>query len=455
MEISGIKSEIMENEKESKLLFKFAIPAVTGMLAGSMYNIVDRIFIGHAVGPLALGSIAIAFPSMLLIIALTMMIGIGGGSYISILWGAKKLVQAQQTLANAVFLLILSGIFFTVFSFFGLDAILSLSSPSPVLIDGAKVFLKIIMMFAPVGILSFGLNFFIKASGSPSYAMFTQILGAVCNVILSAIFVMVFKWGIAGAAYATVLAQTISAAWALLYFLKPSCPIKIIPIYLLRPDIKVILKILSLGLPSCFIELSIVCFMTLANKIIQQNGGELGVSVMGIFLSLDSLLFLPAIAIGDASQTIIGYNYGAKRYNRILSTIKVTLFWTTVFYSLVFLIAQLFAPNLIGMFSNDPKLIEMGSNGMRIGYLTSFIMGIPIVTSCALLGMAKTVDNFILSILRNLVILIVPLFILPPIFGLNGVWMVFPVADLLGTLLASIFLYKMIKDLKQKIIDSN
>lgn len=455
METLRINSDIMGSEKESKLLFKFAVPAMIGMVAGSMYNIIDRIFIGHVVGPSALGSIAIAFPSMLLIIALTAMIGIGGGARISILWGSDDLEQAQQTLGNAIFLLLLAGIFFTAFSFFGLDFVLSLSSPLPGLIEGAKVFLKIIMSFAPIGILAFGLNFFIKASGAPSYAMFTQILGAVCNIIFSALFVMLFKWGIAGAAYATVLAQTISAAWAISYFLRPSCPIKIKPIFLFRPKIKVISKILALGIPACFIELSIVCFMTLANRIIQQNGGELAVSVMGIFLSLDSLLFLPAIAIGDASQTIIGYNFGAGKYNRILSTIKSTLLWTTVFYSSVFIIAQLFAPYLIGMFSNDPKLIEMGTNGVRIGYLCSFVMGIPIVTSSALLGMAKSVDNFILSITRNVIILIVPLFVLPPIFGLNGVWMVFPVADFVGTLVASIFLYRIINHIKKKIAVCN
>ncbi len=444
------KSKLMETENESRLLFKFAMPAVTGMIAGSLYNIIDRIFIGNTVGSSGLGAIALGFPSMLLMIAVTLMIGIGGAAKISLMWGAKRKHHAQQALGHSVLLLMIAGLAAFLLGIFGVDFLLSLSGASENLLGDARTYVRIILLGGPFAILSFGLNFYIRASGSPSYAMGTQIVGAVCNVIFDALFILVFEWGVFGAALGTVLAQLVSTLWAVSYFFRPSCNIKIRREFLLKPRLTVLSEILAIGLPSGMIELVIVIFMTLINRVIQQYGGEIGLSVMGIFLSLDSLLFLPAIAIGEATQPIVGYNYGANKIERVIRTIKVGILWSTVFYLTVFVVVQLFARQMVSVFNSDPELLSMGITGMRVGYLGCIFMGIPSITSSALQGMARAKETLLLAFIRQVVFLLGFLFILPPIFGLIGVWMVFPLADTCGSLVALIFLLRLLRDLRGK-----
>ncbi len=419
-----------------------------GMVAGAVYNIVDRIFVGQFVGANGLAAISTAFPTMLLMFAFSLLIGVGGSSRVAILRGAGRRRPAEQALAHSVMLLALVGVFGMALSFFAVDTLLRLSGASDNVLPMAEAYLHIILLGGPLALMGSGINSLIRACGSPRYAMATQIIGASANVVLDAVFIYGMGMGVEGAAYGTVIAQGAATLTGLAYFLSKSTPLKIRMHFVLRPRFKVIKKICAVGSAPFFMELSFVVFMTLMNQIIYKYGGDIGLSALGIFFSLDSMLFLPAMAIGEAAQPIIGYNYGAGKPERVIKTVKCALMLATGFYVVSFTFAEIFAAQLIGMFSTDPGLLAIGVPGMRISYIGLILFGLPIVTNSALQGLGKAKMSLLLSLLRQGLFLYIPLLTLPHYFGIWGVWMSFPAGDILGGILSYFFLRSIISWLK-------
>ncbi len=448
---SEINSTRMETEDESKLLLSFALPGLGGMLSSSVYDIVNRLFIGNIIGSDALAAIAVAFPTILLFMTISFMIGVGSSSVISIFRGEKLRRHAERALSAGLILLAAFGLISILFALFLTEYLVSLSCKSAALISIAVPYLKILLFAGPVFIASLGISFFIKACGAPKYAMTVQVISVVLNIILDFIFLVFLKWGINGAAWATVISKSAALVYAIRYFFLPQCPLRLNPLFFLRPSFKFMKRIMAIGLPSSFIHLSIIIFMTLMNRQLEFYGGEKALAVMGIFLSIDSLLFLPAMAFGDASQPIIGYNYGAGKNARVLRTMKFALVYATVFYAAVFIFAELFSKQMIAVFnSSDKELIEMGSCALRIGYIGIIFSGITQVTGMTLQALAKVKESLILAIVKNVLLLILPALILPRFFGLSGAWMVYPVADISGALVSFYFLRKLILFLKSK-----
>ena len=421
----------METEPVPKLMLRFALPAVVGMVAGAIYNIVDRIFVGHYVGPAGLAAITVSFPPMLMTIAFALLICIGGSSRVAILFGAKRIEEAERALASTFVLLGCAGALFIAASLLFADDMLRLAGGTGEVLETARPYLKIVLL-----------------SGSPKYAMCTQIVGALANVALDALFIVTLDMGVAGAAYGTIAAQAISAAFGLAFFRRKDAPLRIRARHIRLPKWEMITKIFSVGSAPFFMEISFVVYMTIMNQLVLKYGGDAGLSAMGIFLSLDSLIFLPAMAVGEATQPIVGYNYGAGKPERVVKAIRFALMIAVGFYLVSGALAEIFAPQLMGLFTDDAELLRIGVPGMRVGYLGIPFMGITIITNSALQGLGKGAASLALSFCRHVFCMFVPLLTLPRIFGLTGVWASFPCGDIGGSIIAACFLIWIIRWLK-------
>lgn len=440
MPYSGGDRRFMESEPVVRLILRFALPAVAGMVAGAIYNIVDRIFVGRYVGPAGLAAVSVSFPSMLVMSAFTMLICTGGASRVSILLGAKKRREAEQVLASTLVMLAAVSAAFILLSFSSVEGMLKLSGADGEILAVAYDYLKILLRCAPLGLFGFASNFLVKASGSPKYAMFSQIVGACSNVALDALFIVSFGMGVAGAAYGTAISQGISAAMGLAYFLRRGASPRIRARFLTLPRAEVVRRIFAVGSAPFFMEFSFVLFMTIMNNLVVRYGGNDGLSAMGIFFGIDSLLFLPAIAIGEASQPIIGYNYGAARPARVVKAIKCALVMTVGLYLLSLFLAEAFAGEMMRLFTEDEGILAVGVPGMRIGYMAIPFMGITVVTNSALQGLGKGGHSLALSFCRHVLCMFLPLLILPRFFGMTGIWASYPVGDFGGGLISACFM---------------
>ena len=431
-----------------KLILSFALPAIAGMIAGAVYNIVDRIFVGQYVGTTGLAAISVSFPPMIFMLAFAMLISVGGSSRLAILFGAGRRRAAEQALGITLTLLAGTSAVLAVLFWFAAPQVLKICGGSGETLAAAMPYLRIIGLGAPFGMCGFGLNAIIRASGSPRYAMCTQIIGAAANVALDALFIIVFDMGVAGAAVGTVAAQAISVVFGLSYFATRHAPLRIRACFLGRLRCDVIKRICAVGSAPFFMEISFVLYMTIFNQLVLKYGGELGLSAMGIFFSIDSLIYLPAMAIGEAAQPIIGYNYGAGEPKRVEHAIYWAIGIAVSFYITSASVAIFFAEGLIRMFTSNADLLAMGVPGMRIAYLGLPFMGVTIVTNSALQGLGKGMASLTLTFCRHILCMFTPLFIMPRLFGFNGLWMSFVISDSTGCIIAVGFLVWILKWLK-------
>ena len=441
--------KFMETESIPKLLTRFAGPALAGMLCNALYNIVDRIFVGQTVGAPGLGAIALAFPCMLFFLSVSFLVGMGAASRVSILMGEKKPERAEQTLGNATTMAIVLGIACWVLGRVFFRDILLLSGASEKLYPVAAAYLSIILYGVVFSIVSFALSCQIRAMGSPTYAMGSQAVGALANIVLDAWLVLGKDMGVEGAAIATVISQFFSMLWALSYFFRRQAVLKLRIRYLLSPDRVTLGRILAVGIPSCLVQLNFVLVHGMITNAASSHGGDLAVSATGIFMSLDSLLFMPAIAIAEACQPIVGYNYGAGKIERVVRTVKTGVLATTVFYCLSFAALMLFAEYMVMLFnSDDGELIALAARAVRFANVGIPVMGISVINTSFLQGLGKGREGLILAAIRFGLFLWIPLLVLPRYFGVYGAWGSFPVSDICGSVVSGLFMLYTIRNLR-------
>ena len=441
----------MEKEAIFRLLVRFAGPSLAGMVANALYNIVDRIFVGQVVGSDGIAAIALAFPCMLFFVSAATLIGVGAASLISIQLGEKKRSSAERTLGNAFSLAFALSAVFMLAGWLSFGKILRLSGASDATLPMASEYLSIILWGVPSGMIGFSLSNQIRACGSPLYAMGSQMFGAVANVALDAWFVVGLDMGVKGAAVATVISQCVSMLWALSYFLTGKAAIKLRPPLMLRPDPATIARIFAVGTPACLVTLNFVLVHGFINNASSSYGGDLAVSATGIFMSMDSLLFMPGVAIADACQPIVGFNYGAGRIRMVIGTAKPAVLASSFFYIISFVAVMLFADKMAMLFnSHDEELISLAASALRVSYIGVPLMGISVVTSSFLQGLGRGREGLMLSLARFGVFLLAPLMILPKRFGVYGAWGSFPVSDICGSITCLFFLVRAVMALKDE-----
>lgn len=441
------RSERMGTGSIPRLLLHFAAPAITGLVAHALYNIVDRIFVGHTVGPSGIAAITVAFPFMITVMSFGILVGVGSSSLISIFLGERRKAEAERVIGNALTLLAGGSIFLVVAGYLFLDPILLLSGASRTIIPQARSYLGIILAGIPFSSLSFGFNYFIRAEGHPRYAMFTLILGALLNTILDAVLIIHFDMGLQGAAIATVISQATAALWVSLFYWRGKGSLAI-SLNNLGIEWAVTRRILAIGFPPFLLEMTFVLTLSLVNRMVHYHGGDMGISAVGIFFSLDSLLFLPVIGIGEGVQPLIGYNFGSGDHSRVIHAVKLALLWAFAFFSLSFCIIMFFPGQLVSLFNRESfELMEMTVRGMRISYLCLPLLSVTIITGFTLQSLGKARASLLLNLCRQVVFWIPFIIILPVFLGLDGVWMSFPISDALGSILASFILWKQIRGL--------
>ncbi|WP_446002696.1 MATE family efflux transporter [Clostridium estertheticum] len=440
------------SESISKLLFKFSVPAITGMVVNALYNIVDRIYIGHikGVGSYALSGLAITFPISVIIMAFGMLIGIGACSVISIRLGEKNVEAADNILGNAVMLLTIISVVLGIFGVLFLNEILILFGADQNNLPYAKAYIQIILMGAVFQNVGFGINNIIRAEGNPKMAMFTMMFGAIINIILDPIFIFVFKMGIQGAAIATVISQAFNTLLVLRYFTaKNSGSILKLKKTNLKLNKYIVNDIFAIGVAPFSMQIASSLVAILYNRGLYTYGGNIAIAAMGILNSISMLIFMPIVGISQGIQPIIGYNYGAKLYDRVFKILKLAIIFGTCIAVLGFIVVQLFANQLITIFvGNNPELIKLGAHGLRIDLLVLPILGFQILGASYFQAINEAKTSMVLSVLRQVIVLIPIILILPLFLKLDGLWFSQPCADLIATSLTAFFLARSIKKLR-------
>ena len=438
-------------EKISKLLMEFSIPAIIGMVVNTLYNIVDRMYIGNIkdIGGLALTGVGITMPIMTIIMAFGMLIGIGTSARISLKLGEHKREEAEKHLGNAFTLIIIASVLITIIGLVFVHKILGLFGASADTEIYAREYMQIIFFGTIFNMLSFGLNHSIRSDGSPKVAMLSMLIGAGTNIILDPIFIFVFGMGVRGAAIATVISQIVSTIWILYYFTKGKSNLKIKREYL-SLDKAIVLSIFSIGVSPFSMQIAQSIVQVLANNALKTYGGDLAIGAMTIINSVAMIFMMPIFGLNQGSQPIIGYNYGAEKYKRVKQAVKSATIVATIIVSIGWIITQAAPHLLISIFNRDEQLVGIASTGMRIFLLMLPVVGAQVISSNYFQSIGKAKISMFLSLLRQVILLIPCLIILPKIFGLTGVWLAGAVSDGLSSLITLIIFFMSVRKLKDK-----
>lgn len=432
-----------------KLLIRYAVPAIIAMTAASLYNMVDSIFIGQGVGPMAITGLALTFPLMNLAAAFGSLVGVGAATLISVKLGQKDYTTAQRVLGNVLVLNVILGLAFSLVVFPLLTPILYFFGGSEATVGYASDYMEIILFGNVITHLYFGLNAVLRASGNPQQAMYATICTVVINALLDPLFIYVFQWGIRGAAIATVVAQLSSLLWQLYFFSNQD---RLLHFHrgIFKLKRRIVVDSLAIGL-SPFLMNTAACFIIiLINQGLKRHGGDLAIGAYGIVNRLGFIVVMIVMGFNQGMQPIAGYNFGAKLYQRVDRVLKLTIFCATCVTTFGFLVGELFPETVVSIFTTDPELIARSARGLRITVIFFPIIGFQMVTSNFFQSIGMASKAIILSLSRQLLILLPCLLILPLFFQEDGVWYSMPVSDLLASLIALFMLLRQFKKFKQE-----
>ena len=430
-----------------KLLMQYAIPAIIAMTASSLYNIVDSIFIGQGVGPLAISGLAVTFPFMNLGAAFGAMVGVGASTLISVKLGQRDYGTAQLVLGNVVTLNTIIGIVYTIVCLMFLDPILYFFGASADTIVYARDFMEVILLGNIFTHMYLGLNAVLRASGHPQKAMYATINTVVINTILAPIFIYGFEWGIRGAAIATVIAQIISLIWQFKILTDKNELLHLRRgIYHLQS--KIVKNMIAIGLsPFCMNVAS--CFIVIfINQGLKEYDGDLAIGAYGIVNRLMFICVMIVMGITQGMQPIAGYNYGAQQYHRVNEVLKLAIWGATAITTFTFLVGELIPELTVSIFTTDEGLISRAAEGFRIAVLVFPIVGFQMVTSNFFQSIGMANKAIFLSLTRQLLFLLPCLIILPTFIGAAGIWWSMPVSDMAASIVAAVLLYKQFQAFK-------
>ena len=431
-------------EKIGKLLKQYALPAIIAQTAASLYNMVDSIFIGQGVGPLAISGLAVTFPLMNLSTAFGTLVGAGAATMLSVLLGQRNYKAANKVLGNVVSLNIIIGLVFMALALIFIDPILYFFGASANTLPYAKEYMRIILYGNIITHLYFGLNAAMRSSGHPRKAMALTIFTVVFNTILDPIFIFVFDMGIAGAAWATVLSQTVAMIVVMRHFSNRNSACHFEK-GIFKLDLRVAKDSLAIGMGP-FLMNAAACLVTLfINQQLRDYSGDLGIGAFGICNRFIFMFIMICMGLNQGMQPIAGYNYGARQYSRVREvfwmTAKLAMVVTTICFAIGMFIPRLAA----GIFTHDETLLAMSVDGLRILTLGFPIVGFQMIGTNFFQSLGMVKKSVILSLSRQILFLLPLLYVLPIWHGANGVWMSFPISDVLSALLTAILLRRLFR----------
>ena len=445
---------LLGTEPIGKLLMQYAIPAIIAMTATSLYNMVDSIFIGHGVGPLAISGLAITFPFMNLGAAFGAMVGVGASTLISVKLGQRDYSTAQTVLGNVITLNVIIGVVYSIVCLLFLDPILYFFGASADTIGYARDFMEVILLGNIFTHMYLGLNAVLRAAGHPQKAMYATINTVIINTILAPIFIYGFEWGIRGAAIATVIAQVISLTWQFKILTNKNELLHLRKgIYRLQNQI--VKNMIAIGLsPFCMNVAS--CFIVIfINKGLKEYDGDLAIGAYGIVNRLAFICVMIVMGITQGMQPIAGYNYGAQQYQRVTKVLKLSIWGATAITTLTFLVGELMPELAASIFTTDQGLISRAAEGFRIVVLVFPIVGFQMVTSNFFQSIGMANKAIFLSLTRQLLFLLPCLIILPRFMGAAGIWWSMPISDLIASIVVGVLLYKQFQLFKKSEINNH
>ena len=431
-------------EPVGKLLRQYAVPAIVAMTASSLYNMVDSIFIGQGVGPFAISGLAITFPLMNLSAAFGALVGVGCATLLSVRLGQKDYDTSFKVLGNCVTMNVILGSILTVLAFTFLDDILYFFGASEQTIPYARDYMQVIVLGNVITHLYMGLNAVLRSSGHPQQAMYATMVAVLVNVALDPLFIYVFGMGIRGAAVATVISQSISLVWQLKIFAN-----KQELIHFRRNSFKLRRRIardtITIGMPQFLMNMAACLVVLLINQGLVRFGGDLAVGAYGIINRLVFVMVMIVIGFNQAMQPIAGYNYGANQMPRVMQVLKLTMIAATVVTTTAFLVFLLGAEYVVRAFTTDDELARLSAEGLRIVVTVFPIVGFQMVVANFFQSIGKPGKSIILSLSRQVLVLIPSLLILPQFFGVKGVWWSLPLSDAISTVIAVVLILREIR----------
>lgn len=441
--------QILGTEPIGKLLIKYSVPAIISMMVNGLYNVVDRIFIGNipGVGPLAITGLGVTMPIMTIILAFGMLIGIGSVTNISIKLGQGKKEEAEQIIGNAITLAIIVGLLISIIGITFENQILHMFGASDGSLPYAKAYINIILLGTIFNLLGMVFNNSIRGDGNPKLSATIMVVGCLTNIVLDALFIMVFKMGIQGAAIATVTSQFVTAIWGLAYYTRGKSTLKFKKSSL-KLNKSLVGAIFAIGCAPFAMQIAASCVQIICNNSLKTYGGDLAIGAMATINSVIMMVGMPIIGISQGAQPIIGFNYGAKKYDRADKTLKICALAATIGLSIGWLLVQLVPAPIVSMFNGDADLVSISVDGIR-KYLSMMpLIGVSMIGSNYFQAIGKAKQAMFLSLLRQVILLVPMMLILPRILGLNGVWFAQPVADVISFIVTFVLLFREVKSHK-------
>lgn len=442
-------------DRISRLLVRYAIPSIVAMISASLYHIADSIFIGHGVEPIAISSLALTLPLMNIAAAFGTMVGIGASALISIRLGQGNRRRAEEILGNVVLLNLIVGTLFTILSLTFLDEILYFFEASDATIGYARDFMRIILCGTVVTHVYLGLNEVLRSSGYPKKAMAVMLTSVGLNCCLNPLFIFVFGWGVQGSAAATVISQTVALSISLTHFSSSKSFLHFKrDIFRLRA--RIVGRIFSIGLAPFLLYLCASIVVVFVNKALRSQGGDVAIGAYGIVNRVALLFVMIVGGLNQGMQPIVGYNYGAKQYDRVLKVLKLTIICAVCVTTAGFLVSE-FLPRQISMLfvsveddsgATASQMIQVATEGLRLVFLVFPVVGFQIVTSNFFQYIGKPRKAIFLSLTRQMLFLLPLLILLPPRYGTVGVWISMPIADSIAVLLAAVLLFFQVRQLR-------
>ena len=431
-------------ENIGKLLKKYALPSIIAMTASSLYNMIDSIYIGQGVGPMAISGLAVTFPLMNLSTAFGTLVGAGAATILSVFLGRKKYSACNKVLSNVVSLNIIIGLIFMAVSLIFIDPILYFFGASENTLPYAKEYIKIILYGNIITHLYFGLNAAMRSTGDPKKAMGLTIFTVILNAILDPIFIFVLDMGIAGVAWATVICQFISLIIVMAHFSNHKRAVHFKE-GILRLNFKVAKESLTIG-AGPFLMNAAACLVTLfINQQLREYSGDLGIGAYGICNRIIFMFIMICMGLNQGMQPIAGYNYGARQYSRVKQVFWITAKWATVVTMICFLISILIPKVATGVFTHDEELLSIAARGLTILGLGLPTVGFQMIATNFFQSLGMVKKSVILSLSRQILFLLPSLYVLPLWIGDTGIWLSYPVSDVLSFILSAIMLRSLFK----------
>lgn len=447
--MSNVIPTELGTEKVPKLLKQYAVPAIVAMIASSLYNMCDSIFIGQGVGAYAIAGLALTFPLMNLSAAVGTLVGVGASTLMSVLLGQKNYQATKEVLGNSFVLNIICGLVFSIFVLTFLEPILVFFGGSENTTPYAKEYMTIILLGNVVTHLYFGLNNVLRALGLPKKAMGATIFTVVINAILDPIFIFVFKWGIRGAAIATVISQFLAMLYVIHLVSNKNMLVHLQKgIYKLKK--RIIGQIFAIGLAPFLMNACACVIVIFLNQQLKTYGGDMAIGAYGIINRLGFIIFMIVMGFNQGMQPIVGYNFGARKVDRVRHALILTMLCATIVTSIGFAVTMLFPRTIASVFTTDDELLDICSGAMRIYFCTFPIIGFQMVATNFFQSIGIAKKAIFLSLTRQALFILPLILILPLFMGIKGVWWSLPISDVLSCVLTGYMLKRQIDHFKNQ-----